>query len=472
MGRKKHKHSGVGFNRPSEHSETKLENTTITDSQDHSWEWNECTHQWDLKKEKIETVEIKKEPVVMSATTNKKIKQVKEFEDIMTCIFEHEVSKSSINYEWTGPKLGREMWNEVLGFFRWTYETTQSESQVRLYVNYKTKEWRAWAFPQTEGSGMTTREIENDAYKEQRVQFSDLDGWLYYGTVHHHCSASAFQSSTDEANERGQDGIHITIGKINSTQHDIDARLYQSGYKIPEWKIEQFWDPGDVYSGLPDHVKNVLPKDFPQRVVLMQMCTPPPINQIFPDIWKTNLIRIVHVVPKGKYKEYSRDQYFSANNYYQRKPFIERSQVEGDFDHKRFVMDVINYIRIPRKSEKEITTSDFRFVLNAFHGCMSLVDCDIMDIMLRNDIRFPTALDLLDVIDKHLQEVALEEELQISTGDSKMGKTKGNAAQGRLILPPGGNGPADNGNTGSEESMQSEGGSHYAGYGSGFGIGG
>ncbi len=33
-------------------------------------------------------------------------------------------------------------------------------------------------------------------------------------SAHHHCSASAFQSGTDEENERGQDGLHITVGRM------------------------------------------------------------------------------------------------------------------------------------------------------------------------------------------------------------------------------------------------------------------
>ena len=98
---------------------------------------------------------VKPRNIMSTKAENKKLKQVKEFGGLMTCILEHDIAKTTADYEWTGPKMDPEMWRQVLAFFRWTYPTTKSESQVRLYVNYKTRVWRAWAFPQKEGTGMT-----------------------------------------------------------------------------------------------------------------------------------------------------------------------------------------------------------------------------------------------------------------------------------------------------------------------------
>ena len=399
----------------------------------------------------------------MSTGTNKKIKQVKEYEGMLTCIFEHEVVKSTAEYEWTGPKLSREVWNEVLAFFRWTQATTKSESQVRLYCNHLTYEWKAWAFPQTEGTGMTTREIENEDAKTQRAQFSDGRGWFYYGTVHHHCTGSAFQSSVDEANERNQDGIHITVGKLESPQYDIDARLYQSGYKIMDWEIEEFWETGDVYAGIPTHIKEFLPKDYPQRMALLQMGTPPPNDQTFPEVWRTNLIREVRVTPRAMTYDHS-PGYWQNGGYVNKKSYTDRSHIDTEFDRKRFVSEVIRYLTTDENPMKP-SLDEFAKIISDFSQAMSFIHCDVLDIMLRNDVRFPTAIKLMEEIKNKTTEMQLEKELE-----AKLGKTKGRP-QSRLGLPAGGNGASTEKHAGAVEHMENEGG-HYAGYGHGFGMGG
>jgi hypothetical protein len=92
------------------------------------------------------------------------------------------------------------MWHQVLSFFRWTHKEMNSESQVRLYVNPKLGRWGAWAFPQVARTGMSAREMptpETPEKAQERFaswQSEPSDDWLYFGTVHHHCSASAFQA--------------------------------------------------------------------------------------------------------------------------------------------------------------------------------------------------------------------------------------------------------------------------------------
>jgi len=100
----------------------------------------------------------------------------------MSCIFEHQTSGTTADFEWKGPKLNA-VWPEVLAFFRWTNDTMKSESQVRLFVNVRTQEWKAWAFPQKANTGMTAKELTegDEGYAkaiEQRAQFPDPD-WYY-----------------------------------------------------------------------------------------------------------------------------------------------------------------------------------------------------------------------------------------------------------------------------------------------------
>ena len=163
------------------------------------------------------------------------VTETKEVPGLLNCRIEYEVKGAKGRLEYAGPKFTPELWHQVLSFFRWTFKEHQSESQVRLYVNPKLGRWGAWAFPQVARTGMNAREMPTPETPEKaRERFASWqsepsDDWLYFGTVHHHCSASAFQSSTDEQNEWNQDGLHITAGRMDAEQHDVHARLYLDG---------------------------------------------------------------------------------------------------------------------------------------------------------------------------------------------------------------------------------------------------
>lgn len=199
----------------------------------------------------------------------------------------HEIKESKAFLNYVGPKIPKEEWQKILSFFKWTYDTWKSESQVRLFVNLEEETWMAWAFPQEADTGMSARELDNDAAKEQRAKIGPE--WLYFGTVHHHCSCSAFQSGTDRSNEEDQDGIHITVGKMDEKLHDIHCRFYRK-----KWKLESnldmsvFWDVSETLSLIPAFAKRFVPTDFANKIAREQMCEPSSVP--FPEEWKSNVI--------------------------------------------------------------------------------------------------------------------------------------------------------------------------------------
>jgi hypothetical protein len=205
---------------------------------------------------------------------------------LLSCRIDYEVKsgKGRLNYE--GPKFSSEMWHQVMSFFRWTNKEMDSESQVRLYVNTKLGRWGAWAFPQEARTGMSAREITAQETPEQAVErFASWDSepsgdWLYFCTVHHHCSASAFQSSTDEENERNQDGLHITVGKMDSDRHDIHARFYLAGNCF-EPDMSLFW-PIDM------ELAEQVPLVMLDQLARFQMCEKVVVD--FPDNWRKNVV--------------------------------------------------------------------------------------------------------------------------------------------------------------------------------------
>ena len=393
---------------------------------------------------------------------SKKVQQVKSFEGIMTCIFEHEVAKTSAIYEWTGPKISRECWSEVLAFFKWSYDLTKGETQVRLFVNHRTRVWKAWAFPQRARTGMTTRELETPETQTQRMQFSDQDGWLYYGTVHHHCSAGAFQSSVDEENEKGQDGIHFTVGHLDKQQYDIDARLYQSKMRL-ELKdlLTTFWDVGDPLSGIPDHIKALMPDDYAEKFAKLQMGTPAPADATFPEAWRANLIYeapVVHIQQRQSWEDDYKFNHMSTG-YYER-PYHIRSMTHMAFDDKKAVTGII---RLLACSDVEAMI-DMKEIIDIAERMkkLSIKELNVVDIMVRSDVKPDRFYELMEKLEEKLLEQELEEEI--------------NGKRGKLVT--GGHQPmADLQKSKRERELQQEmdmehGHPMYPGYGAGFGIGG
>ena len=216
------------------------------------------------------------------------VSEIKEVPGLLQCRIEYEVKTAKGRLDYAGPKLTPELWHQVLSFFRWTHKEMNSESQVRLYVNHQLGRWGAWAFPQEARTGMTARELSVPETPEQaRQRFASWesepsDDWLYFGTVHHHCSASAFQSSTDEQNERNQDGLHLTVGRMDAEHHDVHARLYLSGNCF-EPDLSRFWP---VDAGL----AAMVPPGMLHELARFQMGAKVTVD--FPDAWRTNLVEV------------------------------------------------------------------------------------------------------------------------------------------------------------------------------------
>jgi len=215
-----------------------------------------------------------------------KLVEEKSVSGLVTTKIEYAVGEAKGRLEYTGPKLDPKLWHQILSFFRWTFKEHGSECQVRLYVNVKLGKWQAWAFPQAARTGMTARELpvqETEEKAKERFKVwgtEPSDDWLYFGTVHHHCSASAFQSSTDEQNEWNQDGLHITVGRMDQERHDLHARFYLAGNGY-EPDLGSFWE-------IEPELANRVPKNLHHHLAVHQMSEKVTVD--FPDLWRENLV--------------------------------------------------------------------------------------------------------------------------------------------------------------------------------------
>lgn len=324
------------------------------------------------------------------------IKEVKNVTGLLSLSFEHEIKNTKYTFDWAGPKIPREEWHKILAFFKWTYDETKSESQVRLYVNCReeVRTWRAWAFPQKANGGMSAKELDTPETAIQRAQFSDADGWLYFGTVHHHCSASAFQSGVDQNNEENQDGLHITVGHLDKPLYDIDARFYIGGDKL-QHNLTMFWEVDGVIAGLPVWVKELLPKDADAKAAKRQMGEPAPEDCVFPEVWKTNLIYEAPaiMVPRTFQTYPAQSNNNSAFGF--RPGYITRAKPKMLFDLSRATEEIESWMKrqddIKDRDQTRVHEPnwDMDAVIQSVYELASKLhdeDMELMDILCRNDI--------------------------------------------------------------------------------------
>ena len=213
-------------------------------------------------------------------------------EGLVGCSYEYSIKDTKVSLDWLGPKIPQNVWYEVTSFLKWTYDQYKSESQVRLFVSPTLRTWKAWAFPQQAKTGMSALELDNEMAREQRaaLQLNPPD-WLYFGTVHHHCSMGAFQSGTDRENEEKQDGLHITVGNLDKDVYDIHCRFYRKGCKFETTlNMSWFFETGDMLATWPKMFSEYMPPDLPDKTARKMMCQP--VTLAFPEEWKANIIEI------------------------------------------------------------------------------------------------------------------------------------------------------------------------------------
>lgn len=194
-----------------------------------------------------------------------------------------DVPKMKPVFYWTGTKIPLSIWRQILGFFQWSYTTHKSESQVRLHYNIETNEWCAWAHLQYSKKGMTTEEVPADDSRRDADNARFGNGWVVAGTVHHHCSTTAFQSPTDHADEIRQSGLHITVGKIDQVEFDLHGRVSHNHAMLTANWLNWFELPeGMVLAGMP----------YAAQAKILETCLKArvPDDLPFPEEWKVNII--------------------------------------------------------------------------------------------------------------------------------------------------------------------------------------
>jgi hypothetical protein len=269
----------------------------------------------------------------------------KEWRGVLSCDFKYKIASEEALLGYTGPKIPHDEWHKLMSFFRWTFETANSEAQARGYIDPVSKKLFFWAFPQEGGTGMTTHEIAGPCFDKQRSELPNAGDLEYFMTVHHHCSCSAFQSGGDKANEEqpgggnhetGQDGLHITVGNMDKDVHSMDVRFYLNGSRMVP-SMANFWDIGE-------EIEEMVPAEIRDKVARYQMCRK--VEVAFPEKWKENYIR-PQPVARTTASYLGIDHRYSGNNL--REPYRSiQSRIKDSAD------DIVESICSNTVSEEEI----------------------------------------------------------------------------------------------------------------------
>jgi len=110
------------------------------------------------------------------------------------------------------PIVPAEVIEKVYEFFRYVYNEYGTESVILLWHNFKTGMWTVEVPDQT----VTGAAIDYERLPEIDILYRNK-GYTLVGTIHSHGAMPAFHSGTDDKDEFMFDGLHVTIGHVNST---------------------------------------------------------------------------------------------------------------------------------------------------------------------------------------------------------------------------------------------------------------
>lgn len=110
---------------------------------------------------------------------------------------------------------------QVMTFFKEVYKEHHGESIVLLFYDEEKKVYKIVPPHQ---------KVNGAACDYDRGM--TIEGMTMIGTIHSHANFSAFHSGTDQDDEEHFDGLHITIGHVNSDEVSISASIIANEHRF------------------------------------------------------------------------------------------------------------------------------------------------------------------------------------------------------------------------------------------------
>ncbi len=133
--------------------------------------------------------------------------------------------------KFTAKKLPLEMVRQVTAWFKQVYQKFHSEAVGDLYYQRSSGQWDFVPPVQTATGASASYEAA-----------PKREGWQVVGTIHSHGSMSAFHSGVDDKDETFFDGVHITVGKVDSVPEYSCSIVVQG--------VREKLDPAIVIDGM------------------------------------------------------------------------------------------------------------------------------------------------------------------------------------------------------------------------------
>jgi hypothetical protein len=119
------------------------------------------------------------------------------------------------------PSLPLALFRKVEAFFAAAYAKYKGEAVVILLCNPHAETWHVEVPPQVVRGLHVSYDLS--------ALPAAPDGFQRFGTIHSHAQAKAFHSGTDDSDEAAFDGLHITIGNVDSPVRSYSARWILAG---------------------------------------------------------------------------------------------------------------------------------------------------------------------------------------------------------------------------------------------------
>jgi len=158
------------------------------------------------------------------------------------------------------PKIPLDIFHKTLYFFRRVYDKYSSEAAIILYYDPDTRQYAIYCPEQDVSGGSVNYDRDDNLDNPERIaelrkfrgddaNWGNSRGFRKVGTIHSHCNFSAFHSGTDIHDEIYFDGVHITIGHVNSNDVSITSSLVNNSNRFEI-------DPIQVISGVQSTKEN------------------------------------------------------------------------------------------------------------------------------------------------------------------------------------------------------------------------
>jgi hypothetical protein len=168
---------------------------------------------------------------------------------------------------WTGKKIPVHLWRQVMTAF-----VDHPETEMCFIMMYSYEHGWLFHFP---GQEVTSTSVKISHSKDKEVLKHIKNGYFILGNIHTHPKFGAFDSGIDQDQEKGSDGIYITIGHVDHRVTDHHIRTYINGFR---------------YEGYPNLVSLIeKPKvtNYPDIQELYLLDTKHPVD--YDPEWKTKM---------------------------------------------------------------------------------------------------------------------------------------------------------------------------------------